>query len=122
MKKEISRSQFIQRLSMLGLGAVGLGGVLSGCGSDNETQSGAETQAKTAAPDPCADLAGLTEADLNIRKTFEYVAETPIPEKLCDNCQFWTVPAAGSPCGGCQIIKGPIHYKGYCKQWVAKTA
>ena len=122
MKQDITREEFLQRLSLICLGAFGAGSVLSGCAKKEEAASTPAEQPKVAVEekDPCADLSGLTEAEIEVRNTFEYVAKTPDPEKLCDNCQFWTAPEAGQFCGGCQIIKGPIHPKGYCKQWVIK--
>jgi hypothetical protein len=57
-----------------------------------------------------------------MRVTLKYVAVTPEPEKRCDNCKFWTAPEGGNPCGGCQLIKGPIHPGGYCTSWFTKEA
>ncbi len=120
MSKEMTREEFLQRLSMLCVGAVGASTILTACGKKEEAETGAAEEAKVAAdePDPCADLTGLTDAEVEMRTTFEYVAKSPYPEKLCDNCQFWLEPEEGAFCGGCQIIKGPMHPKGYCKQWV----
>lgn len=123
MKREMSRRGFLRSIPLYGFGAYSILGSLS-CGSNESNQADTASQPKMEKPesDPCSDLTGLAEADLNIRKTFEYAAKSPVPEKVCDNCQFWVVPEAGAQCGGCQIIKGPINPKGYCKQWVAKSA
>lgn len=127
MNDKLNRREFLQKLSMFGLGAVGAGGLMSACGKkedQSQTPQTGETTGETAMEetDPCADLTGLTEDEKQLRVTFEYVAKSPFPEKLCDNCGFWIEPEGGAPCGGCKVIKGPIHPKGYCKSWVVKPA
>jgi hypothetical protein len=123
MKDSLTRKEFLERIFIAGFGIAGAGSVLSSCGKTEEKAAETAPQ-KTQMPeqmaDPCTDLTGLTQAEKEVRTTFEYVPHSTIPEKLCDNCQFWLVPEEGSPCGGCQIIKGPINPKGYCKQWVIK--
>jgi hypothetical protein len=113
------------RIVFLGLAAGAGGSLLASCGKKEETaQTGTPSTstpqtAQPAASGPCADVSGLTEADLTMRnETLKYVADTPDPEKRCDNCKFWQ-PAeeAGAPCGTCQLIKGPIHPAGYCTSW-----
>ena len=53
-----------------------------------------------------------------MRNSLQYVDNSPYPEKLCKNCEFWQ-PEGAAECGGCQLIKGPIHPMGYCTSWVA---
>ena len=121
----MTREEFLQRFSMFFFGAVGATGVLSSCSSEKQAETetpAAQPEVKMAVEDPCNDLTGLTDVEITVRKTFEYVGSTPIPEQRCDNCQFWTVPEAGATCGGCQIMKGPFNPKGYCKQWTVKIA
>jgi hypothetical protein len=123
----LSRKEFLQRLALFGLGAAGASAVLTACGGGgNETASKPAAQAapQAAAPaaDPCGNLEGLTEAEVNMRGTFKYVAMSPEAEKHCANCALYIVPAEGAECGGCQIIKGSINPKGWCMQWVAKPA
>jgi len=125
MIKEITRKEFLQKLAVLGFAVVGAGVTLASCGGGKEEAQVAATptkKAKPAAADPCADTTGLTDAELNMRQTLQYVTKTPEPEKLCDNCKFWTPPEAGTECGGCQLIKGPINAKGYCTSWFTKEA
>ena len=130
MKDEthVSRRNFIQRLSLLG----SAGAFLAACGGD-EAQSTTDPAAapgdaatSTAAADPCDDLSALSEADrqqaVQMRQTLGYVSETPDEDKRCDNCQFWQVPEGTAPCGGCQLIKGPIHPAGYCNSWAARVS
>jgi hypothetical protein len=69
----------------------------------------------------CNDLSGLTEADIQMRQTLQYVDESPEPEKLCSNCQLFIAPEGDAACGGCQVIKGPIAPGGYCTSWAQKV-
>lgn len=123
---EMTREEFLQRFSMFFFGAVGATSLLSSCSSKEQAETekpAAQPEMKeTAMEDPCNDVTGLTDVEINVRKTFEYVGSSPNPEQLCDNCQFWVVPETGATCGGCQIMKGPFNPKGWCKQWTAKTA
>lgn len=70
----------------------------------------------------CTRTEGLSAEDVAVRSaTAAYVEETPDPTTKCSNCaQF--VPAAPDACGGCKVVKGPIHPDGWCKLWVAKPA
>ena len=127
MKDEnaISRRNFLQRMSLLGAVSIGAGSVLSACGGGSENADagdtdGGETDAASA-EFSCTDTSGLTEQELATRQNLNYVDESPYPEKLCSNCQFFQ-PAGENECGGCTLIKGPIHPDGYCDSWVAKQA
>jgi hypothetical protein len=128
MKTEMTRKEFLQQLMFLGLVAGTGGSLLAGCGKKEESAETAQTSARrpqatetapeAATGDPCADVSGLTEMELKMRKeTLKYVAATPDPEKRCDNCKFWVPAETGGACGACQLIKGPIHPNGYCTSW-----
>ncbi len=67
----------------------------------------------------CTDTAGLAPADANLRGQLGYVDKSTEAEKNCANCQFYK-PAAPDACGGCNLMKGPINPKGYCKSWAKK--
>lgn len=69
----------------------------------------------------CFDTAGLTAAEIQNRTNLKYVDATPDPAKPCEGCQFYT-PAAPDQCGGCTVLKGPIHPRGYCTSWAPKKA
>ena len=56
-----------------------------------------------------------------MRTQLQYVDETADPAKRCDNCALYVAPIEGSPCGGCQLIKGPIAPEAYCLSWAAKA-
>lgn len=69
----------------------------------------------------CDDLSGLTEGDLQVRKSLSYVAVSPYSDQLCDNCQYWIAAREGAECGGCVTLRGPIQPKGYCSYWAPIT-
>ena len=56
-----------------------------------------------------------------MRNTLNYVSESPIPDQLCSNCQFYNEPETGEVCGGCQLFAGPVHPDGYCTSWAAQA-
>lgn len=108
--------------------------LLAACGGETKTEEkaaettapaaestpapAAETPAATASGD-CNDLSGLAEADIKQRESVQYVAKSTEADKNCSNCRFYQ---AGSPCGTCQLFKGPIAAEGYCKSWFKKDA
>ena len=125
--KDITRRDFIQRVTLFGAAGLGAGSLLAACGGEQPAPTPSETP--TAAPEPsaaaqrftCMDTAGLTEKDVKMRTALKYVDKSAQAGKQCDNCAFWLNPAEGSPCGTCQTVKGPIHPEGYCKIWAQRT-
>jgi len=122
MFEKMTRKEFCQTLLVMGVATVG-GAIVAACGGDGDdstqtTSRPAPAKKKpVASNDPCSDTSGLTTAELTMRKdTLKYVATSPDPAKLCDNCKFWE-PVEGKTCGGCTLIKGPINPKGYCSSW-----
>lgn len=129
-----SRRQFLRETGTTFLAgwAVASGLVnLAGCGGGEEEATAGKPDAANGAAknavdaareaaDPCSDVSGLTEAELATRTTFEYEKEASDPEKPCDTCNFWIPPEGDSPCGGCTLVKGPIHPLGSCMSWAAK--
>lgn len=105
MKNKINRKEFLKKLPLLGLTIVGGGFILQNCAKSKTDE------------DPCADLSKLSEEEKQTRKDFEYVSKSQFPDKLCDNCELWVAPEEGTICGGCEIMEGPIHPKGYCNVW-----
>ena len=128
----LSRRLFLQKLGLLGAAGVGAGALLSACGGGDEGADTGMDEDADAGDDmadagdgfSCMDTTGLTEAELTTRQNAEYVDDSPFDDKLCNNCQFWLpdAPEIEGPCGGCQVIKGPIHPAGYCNLWVAKAS
>jgi hypothetical protein len=53
--------------------------------------------------------------ELGVRTTLGYVDQTPDPGKPCVRCTQYIPATGGDHCGGCKIMKGPIHPNGYCK-------
>ncbi|HVJ19883.1 MAG TPA: high-potential iron-sulfur protein [Polyangiaceae bacterium] len=79
------------------------------------------TACKKGPPSSCGDVSGLSAADAELRKTLEYVDQSPIAAQTCEKCQQWIEPASADQCGGCKVMKGPVHPNGHCKVFVAKT-
>ena len=127
--KDISRRDFIQRLSLFGAAGVGTS-MLAACGGgEQQAATPAETPTETPTETPqaaegftCTDTTGLTEQEVTMRNQLQYVDASPDPEKLCSNCVLYTEPEAGAQCGGCTVVKGPIHPDGYCTSWAPKPA
>ena len=69
----------------------------------------------------CEDVAGLTPAELEVRKNAEYTPQAMQVAKKCDGCAQWIAPAPDK-CGGCKVLKGPVAAEGSCKLFVAKPA
>jgi hypothetical protein len=123
--QKIDRRTFFRQVGITGLAGVGLMLGLTACGGDKE--GGAATKAaasKSASPaastDPCSDLTGLTADEKNMRNTLKYTATATDPAKPCHTCNFWQPPKGDSICGGCTLIKGPIHPDGGCISWAEK--
>lgn len=127
MKAKMTRGEFLRSLLLIGFGAAGSGALIASCSGGGEDSTQTASQPKQSRPkaskpvasdDPCADVSGLTDTELQMRnETLKYVAKTPDPAKRCDNCKFWTPAAEGAACGGCELIKGPINPEGYCTSW-----
>ena len=133
--KKITRKKFLSDASLLGLTTVAGGAWLTACSgpSGQSEQEGAtdipaqtEQEETTSAAEPlgseteaCNDLSGLTEVEVQQREQLQYVAQSNKEDQLCSNCRFWQPAEEGaeSVCGGCQLIKGPIHPNGWCQTW-----
>ncbi len=126
-KQDVSRRDFLQRLSAIGLAGVGGGVLLSACGGGSEQEGEAEAasqQSESATADAgfsCDDLSGLSDAQQEQRRqmteALNYVEQTPNVGQNCANCALYRQPAGGEPCGGCQLFPGPVHPDGYCNSW-----
>lgn len=67
----------------------------------------------------CSDEAGLSAPDAATRKSLMYVDRASDPAKRCEQCMLYK-PAAPDACGGCSVVKGPIHPAGSCSAWAKK--
>lgn len=129
MRDPLSRRRFLFRLgtvSLAGIASLTVLSPLGGCGgeekaSDSAASSGARDATASGTPDPCNDLSGLTEAQIETREMYEYVAESEVPEELCRDCEFWKAPDKGATCGGCTLMAGPIAPDGWCNTWSEAT-
>lgn len=67
----------------------------------------------------CTDTTGLTPTDIQLRTTQEYVDRSPFPDKRCNNCTHFD-DKGPRQCGGCRVLKGPVHPVGYCRLWALR--
>ncbi len=118
MGKNIHRKDFLKKLSMGGVLIFGGGTLLSACGDNKEQQ---QEQLLKNSNEPCNDVSGLTDDELNTRTTNEYVSSSPYNDKFCGTCNLFIMPKEGKECGACQVVKGPISPRGYCKLWIKKV-
>jgi hypothetical protein len=106
----MDRKDFFKQFGLMGAAAVGAGALLTACGGG-----------ESAAVDPCTDLSGLAQGDLDMRNNLGYVAKSTTEGQNCTNCQLLKAAEAGSSCNGCLLFKGPVTAEGWCKNWVAKA-
>lgn len=66
----------------------------------------------------CTDLSGLVEADRTAREGVAYADRVADAAKQCDACRYY-VPAAEG-CGGCKLVRGPVHPLGTCRVFAPK--
>ena len=118
--RKMGRRSFLRQAGVAGLMGAGMVLGLTACGGDKKSEEAAKSAAAAKpAGDPCSDLSGLTADERATRTTFQYKEVSDDPAKVCTNCNFWQAPAAGQSCGGCTLVKGPIHPGGGCISWVA---
>ena len=74
-----------------------------------------------AMPASCNDTTSLSAADAATRTTLGYVDKSPNDGQRCASCQQFVAAQESGACGGCKLLKGPIHPRGYCKAFAAKS-
>lgn len=119
-KPRCSRREFIGKC--LGISSLAAAGTLV-LGSCGQGKQGNSNEAKTTGGNPCDDLSGLSQEEIEQRKQFGYVKESSVPGSHCGNCRLF-IPSdsdSGQACGGCLLFKGPVRATGYCTQYEAKT-
>lgn len=114
----LNRKDFFKKVSLFGIGALGATTLLKACGGGDDAPAPTMDSAGAPSADPCG-TEGLSESEIAGRDALNYIGQTEIPEQRCDNCALWIAPEAGSPCGGCAIMAGPINPAGWCTAWVA---
>ena len=105
--QELDRRQFLARAAWLGA-ATAAGGLVLGSTSCSKKESTPQ----------CNDVSGLQPAQRTIRQTLQYVDNTTNPEQDCENCALYVAAEAGSSCGTCTSVPGPISPRGWCAAWV----
>jgi hypothetical protein len=70
--------------------------------------------------EPCPNQESMSEQERAIRHSLKYVDKTPIAGRTCDNCKLYILPSSTSHCGGCKVVPGPIHPRGYCTAWIPR--
>jgi hypothetical protein len=103
-EKHITRRVSLQLL----VGAPIAAAILSACGKKTE-------------PDSCQDVSALSDAEKTGRTALQYTDKSPQADKHCSACNFWQPNSDPAQCGGCKLVKGPIHPKGYCTAFAPKT-
>lgn len=115
--KKLDRRAFLRRAAQLGAVAAvapALVSMTTACKKkDKDAGGGADSFS-------CEDTTGLTDDEKTNREALEYTDHSPHgTEKDCENCALYVKPDGGEDCGGCALIAGPIHPRGYCTSWVA---
>lgn len=146
MKQAYSRRKFIKNsfcggsiLLSLGAGAGLLSGGCNRDGGDNQDedsnrdggdspdgdqarkQNTESTGEETKPSGSCEDFSGVSEAELQKRKSLGYVEKSPIADNQCQNCNLWLPPAGDQECGGCTLFKGPVYSEAYCTYWAPQV-
>ena len=88
--------------------------ILSGCQKKSTTDHKENLENL---PIDCPDTDNLGQEVLAQRKLLNYVDTSSIPTRTCSNCKLYTNPSSSSHCGGCQVLPGPVHPRGYCSSW-----
>lgn len=119
VETELNRKKFLKSSAAVG---AGLGMVYLAACKKKVADEEAEMAEPAATGGACSDASALSPEDKTLRdnmvNSLQYVEKSPMADKSCANCQFFT---AGSPCGTCTLIKGPIAAEGYCTSWAAKA-
>ncbi len=118
MAQHYARRKFLKHITTA-MGSL-LGTLLlpTACRSGSSEQEQAETERKS---NPCPDLTEIAATDLERRKKFGYVDNSPISESQCSNCNLWLPPTSERPCGGCTLFAGPVAAEGYCTYWAPQS-
>lgn len=96
-----------RRVTLQLLGSLPVLSAFAACGGKNE-------------PDSCNDVSGLNDGEKAGRAALQYVDRSTFADKHCNNCNLYQPASQPTQCGGCQVVKGPIHPSGYCTAWVQK--
>jgi hypothetical protein len=125
--RNVSRRDFLLRVGVAGAA----GTVLAACGgrspdrpADQTPAAGAPTPG-VAGPDDgivaaqCPGYNDLSQDQLAVRRTLNYVDVTPQQGQYCNNCRFLVEGPEYGECIGCQLFAGPVAPRGWCSSWAA---
>lgn len=83
--------------------------------------SGVLSACKKEEPASCASSPNLLPQEIQQRRALGYADRSPDPQKSCATCQHYLPSSDPTQCGGCALLKGPIHPKGTCTAYLRKT-
>jgi hypothetical protein len=108
--EKLTRRALLERAAMTGAVLVGASALLGACKQDEAGGGGKPAEPKV----DCSDLSALTDAEKNTRNSLKYVDKSTKPGQNCKNCKLYK---EAPPCGGCEVMKGPIAAEGWCSAW-----
>ena len=71
-------------------------------------------------PESCNSTLGLTQEEIKTRVSLGYRDRSADPNKHCIDCEQYLPPPEKDECGGCKVMKGPVHSKGSCNVFTPK--
>jgi hypothetical protein len=72
-------------------------------------------------PDACTSTLGLMPDEIKTRTSLGYRDRSADPKKHCIDCQQYIAPPSVDQCGGCKVMKGPVHPRGSCNVFTPKA-
>lgn len=69
----------------------------------------------------CLPDAKLPEPEMKARNAVEYVERGTDASRHCDVCQHWQPGKSDDACGGCAVLRGPIHPRGTCRVFTKRA-
>lgn len=75
-----------------------------------------------AAKNECSAASDIPKSEKQVRKALKYTDNSPKADKQCADCELFEAAGSAEACGGCKTVPGPIHPKGHCTAWVAKSS